>query len=30
MPKPLDFKETGLSDVNGTEIKIWLHDRFLF
>jgi len=30
MHKLLDFKEIGPSDVNGTEIKIRLHDRFFF
>jgi hypothetical protein len=30
MHKLLDFKEISLSDVNGTEIKIWLRGRFFF
>lgn len=30
MHKVLHFKETGLSDENGTEVKIWLQDRFMF
>jgi len=30
MHKLLDFKETGLNYMNGTEIKIWLHDTFFF
>jgi hypothetical protein len=30
MHKLLDFKEIGLNDVDGTERKIRLHDRFFF